>query len=135
MIVSDMTDPEVLEHIEVTKSVIADLGASDKPTLLVFNKCDLLSGRNEISAGGDKVFVSGASGDGIDSLLDAIENIILSFKKKYSILLPYSEQSLLNFIYTNYSVDTVDYVAEGVSVVATLDERGAGTLAKYIITE
>lgn len=135
LIVSDVTDPEVLEHIEVTKSVIADLGASDKPTLLVFNKCDLLSGRNEISAGGDKVFVSGASGDGIDSLLDAIENIILSFKKKYSILLPYSEQSLLNFIYTNYSVDTVDYVAEGVSVVATLDERGAGTLAKYIITE
>ena len=135
LIVSDVTDPEVLEHIEVTKSVIADLGASDKPTLLVFNKCDLLSGRNEISDDGDKVFVSGASGDGIDSLLDAIENIILSFKKKYSILLPYSEQSLLNFIYTNYSVDSVDYVAEGVSVVATLDERGAGTLAKYIITE
>lgn len=135
LIVSDVTDPEVLEHIEVTKSVIADLGASDKSTLLVFNKCDLLSGRNEVLAAEDKVFVSGASGDGIASLLEAIENIILNFKKKYSILLPYSEQSLLNFIYTNYSVDSVDYVAEGVFVVATLDERGAGALAKYIIAE
>ena len=44
LVVSDINDPEVREHLEVTKSVIADLGASDKPVIYVYNKCDLVEG-------------------------------------------------------------------------------------------
>jgi ribosome-binding ATPase YchF (GTP1/OBG family) len=37
LIVSDITDPEVSEHIDVTKNVIEELGASDKPIIYVAN--------------------------------------------------------------------------------------------------
>ena len=135
LIVSDINDPEVEEHIEVTKAVISDLGASDKPVLLVFNKCDLLSGRTPDFDAEDKFFVSGKSGKGIDSLLCAIEKIILGSKRKCRIVFPYHDQSLLNFIYNNYSVERVDYGNEGITVIATLDERGYGMVSKYIVTE
>ncbi len=135
LIVSDATDPEVAEHIEVTKSVIEELGAADKPIALVYNKCDLIQGRAPIPETNNTVMVSGETGEGIDNLLFLIEEMILKFKRKYNILLPYSEQSLLNFIYNNYSVEKTEYEEQGISVTATLDERGLGMVRKYIIKE
>lgn len=135
LIVSDVNDPEAQEHINVAESVIDELGASDKPKLYVFNKCDLLQGRMPDLNFGTNIAVSGETGEGLDLLLSLIELTILNFKRKYTVMLPYSEQATLSFIYDNYSVDSVDYEAEGIRVVCTLDERGAGAVKKYIIQE
>ncbi|GAB3163637.1 GTPase HflX [Telluribacter humicola] len=39
--VVDISHPSFEEHIEVVNSTLADIGAADKPTVLVFNKIDL----------------------------------------------------------------------------------------------
>ena len=132
LIVSDITDPEVSEHIEVTKNVIEELGASDKPIIYVYNKCDKLDGEIASPTGEGSVIVSGVSGKGIDDLLSAIEETIHKFKKKYTLLIPYSNQSALSSLYNTYTVESVDYVDEGISVIAILDERGRGMYSKYI---
>ena len=132
LIVSDITDPEVAEHIEVTKNVIEELGASDKPIIFVFNKCDKLEGDIPVPEDENTVVVSGVSGQGIDSLLSAIEDTIHQFKKKYTLLIPYSNQSVVSALYNGYSVESVDYVDDGISVTVILDERGRGMYGKYI---
>ena len=43
LVVSDINDPEVREHLEVTKSVIDELGASDKPIIYVYSPSPSLS--------------------------------------------------------------------------------------------
>ena len=133
LIISDITDPEVQEHIEVTKNVIEDLGASDKPIIYVYNKCDLLEEPIENVEGENTVIISGATGQGIDRMLSAIENTIHKFKKKYSILIPYSDQSALSALYDSYTVSNVEYVDDGISLEVILDERGKGLYGKYII--
>lgn len=132
LIVSDITDPEVAEHIEVTKNVIEELGASDKPIIFVYNKCDKLEGDIPVPEDENTVVVSGVSGQGIDSLLSAIEDTIHQFKKKYTLLIPYSNQSVVSALYNGYSVESVDYVDDGISVTVILDERGRGMYGKYI---
>ena len=132
LIVSDITDPEVAEHIEVTKNVIEELGASDKPIIFVYNKCDKLDGDIPVPEDENTVVVSGVSGQGIDSLLSAIEDTIHQFKKKYTLLIPYSNQSVVSALYNGYSVESVDYVDDGISVTVILDERGRGMYGKYI---
>ena len=132
LIVSDITDPEVAEHIEVTKKVIEELGASDKPIIYVYNKCDMLEEQLDSPEDEDTVIVSGVSGKGIDSLLSAIEETIHRFKKKYTLLIPYSNQSALSALYDSYTVENVDYVDDGISVTVILDERGRGMYGKYI---
>ena len=132
LIVSDITDPEVAEHIEVTKNVIEELGASDKPIIFVYNKCDKLEGDIPVPEDANTVVVSGVSGQGIDSLLSAIEDTIHQFKKKYTLLIPYSNQSVVSALYNGYSVESVDYVDDGISVTVILDERGRGMYGKYI---
>lgn len=134
LIVSDINDPEVGEHIEVTRGVIEELGASDKPVILVYNKCDMLTEPVTDVEGDDVVILSGATGEGIDRLLSLIEQTIHRFKKKYSLLIPYTNQSLVSQLYNNYTVESVDYVDDGICVEVILDERGRGMYSRYIVT-
>ncbi len=40
MIIVDASDPEYPAQLEVTENLLAELGAGDKPSLIVYNKCD-----------------------------------------------------------------------------------------------
>ena len=68
----------------------------------------------------------------IDRLLDLIEQTIHRFKKNYSLIIPYSNQSVLSALYDNFTVLTVDYVDDGIKVEVILDERGRGQYSRYI---
>ena len=134
LIVSDITDPEAPEHIEVTKSVIDELGASDKPVIYVYNKCDLLDYIPE-ECGEDSVIVSGGTGYGLDKLLLLIEDVLHRAKRKCKLVIPYDNQSVLNLLYNSYSPADVEYLDDGVHLFAVLDERGVGMFGKYIREE
>lgn len=135
LIVSDITDPEVKEHIDVTKGVIDELGASDKPIIYVYNKCDMLDEQLNALDSENSVIVSGVSGYGIDTLLAKIEETIHKFKKKYTLIIPYSKQSVLSALYDGYTVENVEYIDDGISVEVILDERGKGIYGQYISLE
>lgn len=132
LIVSDINDPESEEHIEVTKSVIEELGATAKPIIYVYNKCDLLSEELLPPENDDTVILSGVTGRGIDRLLCLVEQTVQKFKKKYTLLIPYSNQSALSALYNNYTVESVDYVDDGILVSCVLDEKGRGIYKNYI---
>lgn len=131
LIVTDITDSESAEHIEVTREVIEELGASEKPVIYVYNKCDLLDSMPENSDGA--VMVSGVSGQGLNTLVEKMEELLHSFKNKYKLCIPYTDQSALSAIYDTYTADNVDYTEEGITLEAILDERGKGLYAKYIV--
>ena len=132
LIVSDITDPEAGEHIQVTRSVISDLGASDKPIIYVYNKCDLFDKILPMPEGDETVVVSGATGHGLDRLIESIERAIHKFKKDVKLLIPYSDQSALSALYNSYTVKSTEYIDNGIAVVAVLDEKGRGIYGKYI---
>ncbi len=133
MIVSDMSDPEIKEHLEVTEGIIEELGASDKPRIYVYNKCDMCNSAPARLEDKRALIVSAKNGGGIELLVETIERIIQESKRDCNILIPYSSQSLVSEIYNEYSVKSVEYLEDGISVLATLDERGIGRFKKYII--
>ena len=132
LIVSDVSDDEMEEQIKVTRDVIAELGASDKPVIYVYNKCDG-RGINSASNTENVAYVSAFTGDGIDGLLEIIENEIKKAKRECELLIPYSDQSALNRIYNEYSVLSTDYVDDGIMVKAVLDAKGQGMFSKYFV--
>lgn len=133
LIVSDATDSEAPEHLKVTEEVISELGASDKPRLYVYNKCDKLDEVSLNARNADSVFVSAKTGYGIDELLNLIEKKLSEFKREYTLLIPYDKQSLLNAIYGEYSIKNTEYTDLGAVVIAILDEKGRGMYQKYIV--
>ena len=131
LIVSDFTDLEMDEHINVAKNVISELGASDKPVIYVYNKCDLTD--ESLISSDNAVYVSGSTGYGIEDLLSAIENEIKKFKQKYTLLIPYNKQQIVSYLYNSYSVQSVTYSDEGIVVDVILDTKGKGIYKEYII--
>lgn len=135
MIVSDISDPEISEHIEVTENIIEELGAVDKPRIYVYNKCDLCEFQMAPVRQENSVFISAESGRGIPEMIETIERVIKMSKRECRLLLPYAMQSSLSSIYNEYSVSDVQYLDSGILLKAVLDERGIGLYKKYFFEE
>ncbi len=131
LVVSDASDPELSEHLQVTREIAEQLGAADKPVIYAYNKCDTLDAMPTEGAD-DSVFISALDGFGIESLLSLIEDVLQRTKKKRTLLIPYADQSVLSAIYDSYSVESVDYEENGIRAVAVLDAKGLGMYGKYL---
>lgn len=131
LIVADGADHEVDAHLAVVNNLLSDLGAGDKPRLIVFNKTDaLLEPRNFMSLAGDAPFVeiSAKEGNDIDVLLRKIEDIVPGKKKEVRLLIPFAQGQILSEIHRTQTVLSEDYTAEGTLVRCLLD---AASYAKY----
>lgn len=134
LLVSDVNDPECEEHISVTKEVIADLDAPDKPVIYVYNKCDLSESRRTGMLDEDSVAISAATGEGIDDLLSMIESVLERAQRTVSLAIPYSDQSIVNALYSKYTVINVEYLDSYVEVRVKLDAKGLGQYSRYVIS-
>lgn len=114
---------------DVTKQLIAELGAGDKPIIEVFNKCDIAL--RDTPYPKDSIEISAKSGVGTDELLSRLDELVSSGKKKMTLLVPYSEGSVVTDIYRLATVLECDYVDEGTLITAECDARAQGTFAKY----
>ena len=132
LVVSDINDPEVKEHIEVTREVIADLDSSDKPLLYVYNKCDACEGNPTGRISEDSVAISALTGEGISELLTAIEEELHRSKRSVTLEIPYSDQSIVSVLYSKYTVESVDYLERFVEVKVKLDAKGLGLYERYL---
>ncbi len=134
LVVCDISDSESREQLAVTKEIIEELGAADKPIIYVYNKCDKLDALPDVQ---DEscVLVSAKLGVGADSLLEKISSAISMGKRRVLLSVPYTEQNLSSKIYDGYTVHSVDYTDVGVVLDVTLDGRGLGLYSKYIKKE
>ena len=130
VIVCDITDEECYEHLEVTRELLSDLGASDKPTLLVYNKCD----RSEIvrAERENTVYISAKTGEGIDTLLSVLVRISEEGKRKCTLCFSYAESAAVSSLYQVGSVEQIEYRDDTIVVTAVLDAKGRGLYEKYI---
>ncbi|MBE6702062.1 MAG: GTPase HflX [Ruminococcaceae bacterium] len=132
LIVIDASDPEACAQLEVTEALLESLGAGGKPTLYVFNKCDLGAARPGMSLGKEHVaYVSAVTGQGIAMMMEKIEEILHQGKRRVTFFIPNARQGLLNRLYENATVENVEYGADGVTVVAVVDGKTYGPLRDY----
>jgi GTP-binding protein HflX len=95
----------------------------------VFNKCDIAL--RDTPYPKDSIEISAKSGVGTDELLSRLDELVSSGKKKMTLLVPYSEGSVVTDIYRLATVLECDYVDEGTLITAECDARAQGTFAKY----
>lgn len=135
MIVIDVSDPEFREQLEVTEKLLEDLGAAGKPTVYVLNKCDL-GAASAFSIGipaehAHTVAISARTGQGLDRLAELLEQLLHEGKRRVTFRIPNSEGAALNTLYRNAAVESVDYTADGMTVVATVDAKTYGMLRRF----
>ncbi len=138
LIIIDASDPEFEEQVKVTESLLEELGAGGKPTLYVFNKCDRGFARlSQIgqTAREDTVYISALTGQGVEQLVSKIEQLVTEGKRRVTYFIPNSDGGALNNLYRLATVESVDYGADGMTVIALADARARGTMKKYAIDD
>jgi GTPase len=88
-----------LADLAAVDAVLEEIGAGDKPRLLVLNKADLLDGEERGEASlrhPGAVLVSALDGEGIDALLEAVEKAFEDTLAEVELLVPYSEGARLH---------------------------------------
>ena len=142
LLVTDATDPNFQQKLEITDRILAELfekrGVVPPPVICVLNKTDREESRFSVqSFPRDRmsVCVSAKTGKGADALLAAIEKVLSEAKRRCVFLFPHAEGGKLSQLYKSASVTQVDYEAEGIRVEAICDEKTRGGLASFLITE
>ena len=117
VMVLDISSPDVESHWQTTLSVLTELGAQEKPMLTVFNKCDrqkdplILTRMRSLDPEG--VFLSCATGEGMDQLRKAL----ITFLKKRStiddLLIPPDRPDAVAALYTKASLLEGRYLNDG----------------------
>ena len=129
--VIDVSNPEWQVQAQVVENLILELGAGDLPRIDVFNKVDLLPPGEIMPRGEDICTISAHTGQGVENLLAMIDRKLDKGTRRVKIHLPYDKGGLLDMLYREAKVESVDYSAT-IDVTAVCGPKVLGQGKPYI---
>ena len=141
--VVDASDEEALRHYETTCSVLQELGAGDKPMIVVWNKIDLLPEEeraatlarlSEAVKDYPCLPLSVLQGVGAESLLHACVEMLTHRVTTASYRIPQSESRIIALMHRDGKVLSTEYEGNDVVVQAILPKEFAARIAAYCIS-
>lgn len=131
--VIDSADPELQNHIRVVDELLAELNCKAQRVIAVFNKSDIAPPLSPRPKGeySDYVFVSAETGEGIDSLLEILEDALPGKKRKITVLIPYDQSGRAARLHDSEVILSQDYLAEGVKITLMADAALYAALKEF----
>lgn len=129
--ICDASSPEAGEHLAVTEGLLQELGAAGRPVIPVLNKWDAVAGPELAPRLPGAVRISALTGEGIDELLQKIEENLPEKTFEVKLLLPFSKSGLAARLRDEGAVLTEEYVEEGLRLTARVDERLYGLVRDF----
>ena len=140
--VLDVSASAVEEQAETVESVLADLGAADKPRVVALNKVDLLgpaTRRRVIAALTDRypgaVAISAVKRTGLDELMRALDQATRGDSVAVDILVPYGAEGVLAELRKLGGVERTEYVETGTRAWGWAPRSAAGRFQTYAYPE
>ena len=141
----DLSHPRVDEQMEAVDSVIKELDAFGKQTLIVFNKIDKLpppspgygvAGNRELAESYTKRFpasvaISARTGEGVNKLVQALEDALASWRLRSRFRIPSNESALIAEIHRVGHVLELRYEGNDALIVAHVPPDLAQKLERY----
>ncbi len=136
IMMTDASDSEAASQLEVTEKLLYELGASGKPTLCVFNKCDLegdVIPSAPRSLPSENVFyISAKTGENMDALVKRLEELVNEKTTRAVFVIPQMQQSVIAKLYRFAKVENVEYEEENAVVTAVCDGKAKGMFREWL---
>jgi GTP-binding protein HflX len=133
--VVDLSHPRVDDHIEAVNNVTKELGAFGKQTLVVFNKIDAVQNADMVEAYRKRfsrsVAISARTGEGVQALVQALQEEVTSWHMNLRFELPAAEAGLLAEIHRVGRVLELRYEGETAIVTAHVPPHLEQKLAPF----
>ncbi len=116
LLVVDAADVDNERQMRTVANVLGQIGAGDIRRVLVFNKIDLL-GHDARTAlrlrYPDALFISAKTGDGLDELLETIQQAAADTGYVFQVLIPYSRGDITDIAHRKCHIISEEHTAEG----------------------
>lgn len=119
--VADASSPNLDIEISTVKSVLKQIGAENKPTILAVNKIDKIPQGELLFRGPDVVPISAQYGINLTSLVSKISEMLPSNRVGVSLLIPYEMSHLIDLIYETSLVEKSEFKPEGIQIEGMID--------------
>lgn len=135
--VLDIRSDELDEHRETTESVLKELEALDKPTVLVFNKVDRVTDPSVVNYWKGRYpeahFVSARTGKGLEALKEKMIELIQTGIRPMKLLIPHDRYDLVHFLHEIGAVDKETYRDEGVLIRGNIPEKQVARVTDFVL--
>ncbi len=137
--VVDVSHPNAEEQILAVNTVLAELHADGKPTLMVFNKIDRLESpdlaQNYLGRFPNAVAVSARTGDGFPALLAALGSQLRPIREFVELAIPHGAAAVIARLHAVAQVVERDYEGPTVRLKARIPPHLHAEFAAYIVRE
>jgi len=135
--VVDVTHPHALLQAQAVHETLADIDADEISVIPVLNKIDRLSdpgqAQQSLESFPGAVAISALRGDGINDLLETIQNRLFESFEMISVELPYSEGGLISLFHEEGQVEVIENQYAGVIIQGRMPIRYLTKYKKYIV--
>jgi len=137
--VVDVSHPQVDEQIAAVNSVLGELGAGDKPTMMVFNKVDQLQQPSTLprlhELYPNSVAISARTGKGVDELLAEISTQIRPEREFVELKIPHEEAALIARLHKVGQVLERKYLTKVAKFTARIPPQYHAEFEGFIVPE
>ena len=131
----DLSHPRVDEQMEAVDGVIKELDAFGKQTLIVFNKIDKMADRelaeSYLKRFPGNVAISARTGEGVDKLVQALQESLSSWRLRSRFRIPTNEPALIAEIHRVGHVLELKYEDNDALIIAHVPPELAQKLERY----
>jgi GTP-binding protein HflX len=132
--VIDVSNPDWMDQLRVTDSLIRELGVEATPRIEVYNKCDRCEGM-ELPRNSEAVCISAATGEGLDVLRQRMFRLLTAGEKTVTFLLPYSRGGELDRLHDSCRIKETEYSDAGIRVRAVCTPEVYGRLREFVVED
>ncbi len=133
---ASVDEDEMLEMVKAVDDVLEEIGAGDRPRLLVLNKADAIDAERRAELRRrhpDGILVSAATGAGVDGLRERIEDDFVRRMQPIELLLPYAEGGRLAELHDIAGDLEREDTPDGVRVTARVAPTVAERFARFVV--
>jgi GTP-binding protein HflX len=117
--VVDAADPACRNQYRVTRRVLAEIDADDRPRLLIFNKSDLLDDSERAALASefpDAILMSARSAEDVSHLHGLIQTFFEQDMEEAEFVIPYDQQAKVSLLHDRCRVLEERYDEDGAHI-------------------
>ncbi len=136
IIVCDASSPDMIANYTTTVQVLEELGATDKPAIVLANKIDKIEDGFSVSRlkslYSPVIETSIINAEGLDALVDEIVDLLKRLRPLSTYRIPTNRHDLVAHLHRWGQVQKIEYTDDAIIATARIDGRYQGPLAQFI---
>jgi len=137
--VADISHPQAEEQIAAVNSVLNEIGAGEKPTIMVFNKMDKLNGNGALHRLQEKfphaIGISAITGEGISTLLAELGTQLRPIREFLELRIPHEQSAVIARLHEIGQVIERRYTGKTAKFKVRIPAHHRDEFAPYILRE